>query len=161
MTRAIPAAVLVALLATACQKSDPVVQPIQFNHKAHIDSGLPCDACHASVRTAAYAGIPPTDMCMACHQAPVTDNPEADKIREYAEKGEQIPWRRVYDVPDHVFFSHQRHVTVAGIDCAECHGAVPTLTVPAAYPLVDQTMDWCIQCHETRGVKADCVHCHR
>jgi predicted CXXCH cytochrome family protein len=161
VTRAITVAVLGAVLAYGCEKSSPVVQPIQFNHKAHIDSGLPCDSCHASVRTAASAGVPRTDMCMMCHQVALTESTEEEKVRHYAENGEQIPWRRIYDVPDHVYFSHRRHVAVAGIECVECHGAVPTLVVPAAYPLVDQSMDWCLECHQARGATEDCVHCHR
>ncbi len=155
-------AILIAAVSLcACQGDPPVVQPIQYSHKAHIDSGLACPACHQSVEKAAAAGVPTRDMCMVCHQGTLSTNPEEEKVRQYAEKGEEIPWRRIYQLPEHVFFSHRRHVGVAGIECGQCHGAVATLTVPAAYPLVKQNMDWCLNCHRARGATQDCVHCHR
>ena len=145
----------------ACQEAPPVVQPIKYSHKVHIDNGLACQACHQFAEKAAVAGVPTRDTCMMCHQGALTDNPEEEKVRQYAEKGEEIPWRRIYQLPEHVFFSHRRHVAVAGVECGECHGAVASLTAPASYPLVKQSMDWCLACHRTRGATQDCVHCHR
>jgi hypothetical protein len=85
----------------------------------------------------------------------------AAELQVFGARGEPVPWRRIYDLPDHVYFSHRRHVTVARIECAECHGDVPNLTRPASYPLVDHTMDWCTGCHVARGASTDCIHCHR
>lgn len=152
---------LAATVLAACQTAAPVAQPIQFNHKAHIASGLECPVCHSTVEQAAAAGVPSIDTCMMCHQGAITESPEEEKVRQYAERGETIPWRRIYNAPDHVFFSHRRHVVTARVGCAECHGAVETLAVPAAYPLVEHSMDWCMNCHAKRGATADCVHCHR
>lgn len=145
----------------ACQRASPIEQPIQFSHKAHIDAGLTCSVCHETIEQAAAAGVPSLDTCMTCHQGTLTDSPEEEKVRQFAERGEPIPWRRIYDAPDHVYFSHRRHVVAARIGCGECHGAVETLVVPAAYPLVRQSMDWCLACHAKRGATTDCVHCHR
>ena len=89
-----------------------MTQPIQFSHKAHVEKGLPCDGCHQSVARAASAGIPTTETCMMCHQGAITDSPEEEKVRQYAEKGLQVPWQRVYEVPAHVYFSHRRHVSL-------------------------------------------------
>jgi predicted CXXCH cytochrome family protein len=150
-----------ALLWSACDKTPPVVQPIQFSHKAHIEQGLPCDGCHQSVEKAAAATVPKGETCMMCHQGAITESPEEEKVRQYAEKEEEIPWRQIYRLPAHVYFSHRRHVAVAGVECGECHGAVATLAAPAPYPLVKQSMDWCLACHKTRGASQDCVHCHR
>ncbi|MBI4516954.1 MAG: cytochrome c3 family protein [Deltaproteobacteria bacterium] len=149
------------LLLGACDLPPAVVQPIQFSHKAHIEKGLACDACHQSVEKAAAATVPTKDTCMMCHLAAFTDSPEEEKVRQYADKGEEIPWRRIYQLPDHVYFSHRRHVAVAGVECGQCHGAVASLAVPASYPLVTQSMDWCLACHRTRGATQDCIHCHR
>lgn len=149
------------LLFWACDEAPPVVQPVKYSHKIHIDNGMPCQACHESVEKAAAASVPTKDTCMLCHQATITNSPEEEKVRQYAENGEEIPWRRVYQLPDHVFFSHRRHVAVARIECGECHGAVASLTVPPSSPLVNQSMDWCLACHKARGVSEDCVHCHR
>ena len=152
--------VLVAVVLVACDRGAPVIQPIAFNHKAHMDSGLDCTMCHESVESSAVAGVPTNDTCMACHEGALTESPEEEKLLEYAARGEPVPWRRVYDVPDHVYFSHRRHVAVAGIECAECHGEVPSLVAPASRPLVEQRMDWCIGCHEAQGASTDCIHCH-
>jgi len=155
------AGVLGGLLFCACEEAPPAVQPIAYNHKAHIDNGIACEACHETVQKAAAASVPTKDTCMLCHQAAITNSPEEEKVRRYAEKGEEIPWRRIYRVPDHVDFSHRRHVAVARIECAQCHGNVASLTSPASYPLVQQTMTWCLKCHQAHGATQDCIHCHR
>ena len=152
---------LAGVVLWACDSSPPIEQPIQFSHKAHIDGGLACPVCHGTVEQAAAAGVPSVDTCMMCHQGALTESPEEEKVRQFAERAEPIPWRRIYDMPDHVFFSHRRHVVIARIGCGECHGAVETLVAPAAYPLVEHSMDWCLGCHAQRGATTDCVHCHR
>jgi hypothetical protein len=53
-------------------------------------------------------------------------------------------WRRVYAVPDFVYFHHGVHVQ-GGIPCARCHGPVESMArVYRASPL---TMNWCLDCH--------------
>ena len=145
----------------ACNQTPSVSQPIDYSHKAHIEKGLTCEVCHQSVETAAAATLPTNETCLMCHQGAITDSPEEEKVRQYAEKGEQIPWQRVYMVPDHVFFSHRRHVKAGQIACEECHGSIAKLTSALTYPLVNQSMDWCLGCHRTRGATTDCIHCHR
>jgi menaquinone reductase, multiheme cytochrome c subunit len=150
-----------ALLVSACDKTPPVVQPIQFSHKAHTEKGLACDACHQSVEKASYATIPNTETCMMCHQNAITDSAEEEKVRQYAEKGLPIPWRRLYEVPGHAYFSHRRHVTLGGIACARCHGAIGESPVPLARPAVLMNMDTCVGCHVERSASVDCNACHR
>lgn len=152
---------LAALCCCACEQPAPVSQPISYNHKVHVENGLQCEGCHQSVRTAAAATLPAIDTCMMCHQAAITESPEEEKVRQYAEKGEQIPWQRVYAVPDHVYFSHRRHVAAGQIGCEQCHGPIREMTVPVTRPLVDQSMDWCMRCHMARTASTDCIHCHR
>src|SRR5947209_13766222 len=44
-------------------------QPVPFSHQHHIGMlGIDCRYCHTSVETSAFAGIPPTKVCMNCHQ---------------------------------------------------------------------------------------------
>ena len=164
MSRPLPlliGGILGGVLFCACEEAPPVVQPIAYNHKVHIDNGMACEACHETVEKAAAASVPTRDTCMLCHQAAITESPEEEKVRQYAERGEEIPWRRIYGVPDHVYFSHRRHVAVARIECAQCHGNVASLTSPPSHPLVKQTMTWCLTCHQANGATQDCVHCHR
>lgn len=150
-----------ALLWSACESSPPVAQPIQFSHKAHTEKGLACDSCHQSVQKASFATIPNTETCMLCHQGAITDSPEEEKVRQYAEKGQLIPWRRLYEVPGHAYFSHRRHVTLGGIECARCHGAIGESAAPLARPAVFFNMDTCMSCHVERHASTDCNACHR
>ena len=86
--------------------------------------------------------------------------PELSKLKEFASAG-WIPWNRVYSQPDYVFFSHRRHVVVAKLDCANCHGDMGSLSSPPIRPAVDQSMDWCMNCHQQRQASTDCVSCHK
>lgn len=145
----------------ACEKVAPIVQPIQFSHKAHTEKGMACDSCHQSVEKTALAGIPTTETCMICHQGAITDSPEEEKVRQYAEKGLQIPWRRLYEVPGYAYFSHRRHVVLGGIECVQCHGAIGESTAPLAKAAVPFRMDTCTDCHAQRQASNDCNACHR
>jgi len=139
-----------------------LVQPISFNHKKHAgELSLPCTTCHQSVENQTFAGLPQTETCVTCHAAPLTKNPEEEKIRQYASKGEYIPWQRIYRMPGDVFFSHRRHVVLAKVECATCHGKMAEQTTPPSRPLVNQTMAWCINCHQERRVSVDCNACHK
>ncbi len=139
-----------------------ITQPIAFNHKKHAgDLALPCTTCHQTVESQTFAGLPQTDTCMTCHAAALTKSPEEEKIRQYAAKGEKIPWNRIYHQPGYVFFSHRRHVVLGKVECATCHGKMVEQSAPPTHPLVKQTMQWCMACHEKRKVSLDCAMCHK
>ncbi|MEW6488009.1 MAG: cytochrome c3 family protein [Thermodesulfobacteriota bacterium] len=138
-----------------------VTQPIAFNHRLHVEgNGLECVECHVYVLTQTFAGLPSLERCLECHETAVTDSAEEEKIRELAARGETLVWKRLYEVPDHVYSSHRRHVVAGGIDCAECHGPVAATTRPPARPLRALTMDFCMDCHRRRGASNDCLACH-
>ena len=152
---------VIGLLLAGCNQAPSVVQPIQFSHKAHVEKGLTCDACHQSVEKASSAGMPSTETCMMCHQGAITDNPEAEKVRQFADKNQEIPWQRIYRVAGHVYFSHRRHVVLGKIECAQCHGSVAESAAPvtvAAFPI---SMDRCVACHVRNRAAEDCNACHR
>lgn len=157
-----------------------VKQPIQFPHKTHIALQLPCTGCHQRAENDDVAGRPPTSLCMSCHSGGESQSPEIKKLLAFGQKGQEIPWRRVWRLPSHVFFPHRVHVVAAKIECQRCHGPMETLTRPPARPLKVLTMDDCIACHETwkppsdkkeAAVKpvaaakqrfaSDCITCHR
>ncbi|MGD2113737.1 MAG: cytochrome c3 family protein [Acidobacteriota bacterium] len=138
-----------------------VDQPIAFNHRLHVqDLGLACADCHRYVMTGARATIPNVEVCSDCHLEALTDSPEERILVDHVERGEPIPWRKVYRVPDHVLFSHRRHAAIAAIDCERCHGAMADREQPVTRPAVRQTMESCIECHEDQGVTRDCIACH-
>jgi menaquinone reductase, multiheme cytochrome c subunit len=138
-----------------------IEQPIQFNHQAHQD--LECTGCHEFAESEAFSGLPTLDLCMMCHETPLTENLEEEKIRILANQGQPVHWQRLFQQPGHVFYSHRRHVSIAGLECNECHGDMGNSTVPPTH-VHNLTMDDCISCHETRGVRGEgeyCVDCHR
>jgi len=40
-----------------------------------------------------------------------------------------IPWVRIHNLPDHVYFSHKQHVTVGKLECKDCLGKVEEMEV--------------------------------
>jgi hypothetical protein len=139
-----------------------VQQPLSFNHKAH--SALACVVCHRGVETRAIASIPSPRFCVRCHAtAPVTRPEELQQWMDISPEGvvERVGWERLYRIPKHVYFSHRRHVVLAKLDCAVCHGDMAEQTTPPSHPLTAISMDECLDCHEQQGVSTDCASCHK
>jgi hypothetical protein len=137
------------------------LQPIRFNHALHVSNGLTCDDCHAGARTHERATLPVLDTCLTCHREPLTKSPEEEKIRTFDRASQEIPWLQVTHVPRHVYFSHQRHVSLGGLKCSECHGTMEKRTEPPTRSFRPMTMEACIGCHQQRNVRHDCNDCHR
>ena len=174
-------------------------QPIAFIHSVHVcENEIDCKYCHNSAYDSKHAGIPSANVCMNCHKAikkgKRTGTEEIEKIYaaigfdattstyldgdgnngnalpQESFDGEPIKWNKVHNLPDHVFFSHQQHVTVGDLQCQNCHGDVATYSVGRIAPveeinaLVDDypgliqlskptlTMGWCIECHNTAEI---------
>ncbi len=135
-------------------------QPITFNHKKHVEQGLGCDACHRFFKTQTFSGMPDLNTCLECHKEPVTKTSEEEKIRQFQQKGKEIPWKQIYGQPDHVFFSHRRHAVLGKISCPTCHGNIDKSEKPPTKPWVKMTMRWCMDCHTKNKVTNDCLACH-
>ncbi len=161
-------------------------QPIWFSHAIHnCQNEIDCQYCHSSAAKSKHAGIPSANVCMNCHKGikkgAITGEKEIAKIYEaigfdaatgtYKENYEQKPikWNKVHNLPDHVYFSHQQHVTVGKIDCKQCHGPVNKYNVghfatseeinsqedvEGLIKLEKQTltMGWCIECHNKSSI---------
>lgn len=120
-------------------------QPVKFSHEHHVGGlGIDCRFCHTSVEDSSFAGIPPTETCMACHQIIWNDSPKLALVRESFRTGEPLHWTRVHDVPDFVYFDHSIHVA-KGIGCATCHG--PVQEMPLTWRNESLYMKWCLECH--------------
>lgn len=142
--------------------SDRVVQPIQFNHRKHVqEAELECSVCHEYYATGQHSGLPKLETCMVCHDPPSTGSAEEKKLLELARGDASVEFRKLFRMPNHVYYSHRTHVTVAGLECKTCHGDVAATTAPPATALVRITMDTCVNCHTERGLKTDCTGCHR
>ena len=123
----------------------PVEQVVPFSHRHHVgDDGFDCRYCHTSVETSAFAGIPPTHVCMTCHSQLFTDQPVLAPVVQSLRSGEPIRWKRVHDLPDFVYFNHGIHVA-KGVGCEECHGRVDEM--PLTWREAPLTMQWCLDCH--------------
>jgi hypothetical protein len=137
-------------------------QPIDFPHKIHspTETGIECQECHTGVKRGARAGIPGVNYCMTCHETiGDTTDPRIQSLRDYAKRGEDMPWQRVYGFLEesHVRFNHAPHVR-AGVECETCHGDLTQMTV--AQRVVDHTMGFCLNCHNQKGASKDCLTCH-
>lgn len=147
---------------TAFRPAENVSQPIQFNHKKHVqDAGLECSTCHEYFETSAHSGLPELATCLGCHDGTTTGTAEEKRLVELGKRDLPPRFRKLFRLPDHVYYSHRRHVTVAGLKCDECHGGIAETTAPPSRPLVRITMAICVACHAAQGVKTDCTHCHR
>lgn len=136
----------------------PVEQPLAFDHATHDQTG--CLVCHQGSETGVRAGLPEGAICLQCH-ATAPDVAGADDAWRHLAAGQEIPWMRVTRVADHVFFSHRRHVALAGLDCVSCHGDVGHLSSPPSSPARRLDMDACEACHHQEDVSDDCAACHR
>jgi len=121
-------------------------QPVPFSHEHHVGRlEIDCRYCHTTVETAAFAGMPATEVCMSCHSLVWKDSPLLEPVRASLRTGEPLKWTRVHDLADFVYFNHSIHVS-KGIGCESCHGRVDRM------PLMRRTsslhMSWCLDCHE-------------
>ena len=120
-------------------------QPVPYSHKLHAgDLGLDCFYCHYTVYKAAFAAVPPTQVCMNCHTKVKDQSPRLELVRESFRTGQAIPWVHIHRLPDFVFFNHEAHVT-AGVSCVSCHGRIDQMAeVHQEKPL---NMAFCLECH--------------
>jgi len=132
-------------------------QPIDFPHVRHAGKfKINCMYCHTYARRSKVSGIPPVAKCIGCHLhlPSVRNKPRIKKLFSYWKQKKPIPWRKVHDLPDFVYFTHKRHIQRFIFKdgrptqqvCGMCHGDVKTFTVGRKIrPL---TMGWCLSCHK-------------
>ena len=123
----------------------PVAQPIQFDHRHHAgDEAIDCRYCHNTVEVSPSAGYPSVSTCLNCHAQIWNQSPLLEPVRQAFFADRPIPWRRVHDLPDFVYFNHSIHVR-KGVGCVTCHGRVDLMpSITQAQPL---SMGWCLECH--------------
>ena len=131
-------------------------QPINFPHYIHAGKfKIDCMYCHTYARRSEVSGIPMVAKCIGCHLhiPAVRNKPRIKKLFSYWKKKQPIPWLKVHDLPDFVYFPHMRHIQRFIFQdgrptqqvCGMCHGDVKTfVTARKIRPL---TMGWCLSCH--------------
>ena len=120
-------------------------QPIPFSHRLHAGNyKIPCMYCHVTAEKSRHASVPAMNVCLNCHSVVKGDSPHIQKMKALYEKGQAFQWVRVHDMPDHVYFPHNRHIA-RGVQCETCHGDVAKME--RVYQATKMSMGWCLDCH--------------
>jgi Cytochrome c7 and related cytochrome c len=124
-------------------------QPVLFSHRHHAgELHIDCRNCHATVEESAFAGMPSTHTCLACHSRLFADTPMIRPLLESRSSGVPLRWSVVARLPSHVYFNHSIHIA-KGVACFSCHGDVGAMALTAAAQ--PTTMRWCLDCHKDPG----------
>jgi len=131
------------------------------SRQAMVPSNNVCMNCHMQINE--YTG----EQLYDYEGNKVDGTAEIQKLYEYAgwdpvkkaynlkENGEidnkTIPWVKIHNNPDHVYFNHAQHVTVGQVQCQTCHG--PVQEMDEVYQFASLSMGWCVNCHRTTDVK--------
>jgi len=135
-----------------------IEQPIAFSHRVHVtDKHIDCYYCHPFGERSMNAGLPSADKCLGCHNYIIPEHEEILKLKAFDDKGEHIPWTRVYYNPDHVYFPHYMHLR-QNLRCQQCHGEVEQVD---RLNQVTFYMGFCIDCHKERKAPLECTTCHQ
>jgi hypothetical protein len=131
-------------------------QPIKFSHQVHAGQNkIDCQYCHNSAEFSKSAGIPSASVCLNCHmmvrEGTRSGRFEINKIFAALQDKKPIAWKRVYNLPDHAFFSHAQHIGAGKLACQTCHGPVEKMDRIIQVP--DLSMGWCINCHRNTKVQ--------
>jgi hypothetical protein len=133
-------------------------QPIAFSHRLHVtDKEIDCFYCHPYGERSMNAGLPSAAKCLGCHDYIIPGHEEIQKLKGYKERGESVPWVRVYYNPDHVYFPHFMHLK-EDLRCQECHGEVETVDT---LHQVTFYMGFCVDCHHQKKAPVECSVCHQ
>ncbi len=128
---------------------------------------IPCVYCHTMAYKGRHSTLPSTDICMNCHSVVGQDKEWVLALKKYWDEGRPIPWVKVHNLPDFVYFDHSAHLNARDndgkpkVDCVDCHGDVKDMDVVSVqHPF---NMGWCLDCHRRadKAAPTDCVTCHR
>ncbi len=155
-------------------------QPIFYSHKVHAGvNQVNCLYCHGGAQDGKHANIPSVNVCMNCHLTineykgkeklyteegnEVDGTSQIKKLYEYANytpgqkepwdatKAKSIPWTKIHNLPDHVYFNHSQHVVAGKQQCQTCHGEITKMDEVKQF--ADLSMGWCINCHRETKVQ--------
>jgi hypothetical protein len=157
----------------------PVMQANDKGEPVNVGGfGIPCLYCHTMPYKGRHATIPSTAVCMNCHSTVGLNKEWVLKMKDYWDRGQPIPWVKVHDLPDFVFFDHSAHLNAKNaeggfkfarldargqpvVPCQQCHGEVEQMDIVSVQQPFN--MQWCLDCHRQPDMQAptDCVTCHR
>ncbi len=153
-------------------------QPIFYSHKVHAGiNQVNCLYCHGGAQDGKHANIPSVNVCMNCHMAineykgtaklyteegeEVNGTAEIQKLYKYANftpgkpwdatTAKAIPWKKIHNLPDHVYFNHSQHIKAGKVQCQTCHGEITKMDEVKQF--ADLSMGWCVNCHRETKVQ--------
>lgn len=134
------------------------LQPIAFSHRLHAGHKMiDCRFCHSYVDRSRYPGVPPVEKCLFCHNFIITRHPEIQKEHHYFNTKTPTPWKKVFHVPEHVIFNHERHIKKE-FECEICHGDIKGTDRLKHHEF---KMGFCVTCHRKEKANLDCwLSCH-
>lgn len=132
-----------------------IQQPIPYSHKTHVTLGVKCAYCHTMPGKGEAATFPDEAKCMACHDSIKKDSSAIQTLADYYSQKKPVPWKRVYLLPENIWFSHKRHATST---CETCHGPVAERDVIVKEK--PTTMASCMACHDETQAPNECNTCH-
>ena len=117
----------------------PVMQTNEKGEQVNVGGfGIPCVYCHTMPYKGRHSTLPSTAVCMNCHSTVGLNREWVLKMKAFWDRGEPIPWVKVHDLPDFVYFDHSAHLNAKNADGT------------SKLPLVDaagQPMVACQNCH--------------
>jgi hypothetical protein len=141
--------------------------------KAEGQLAIDCRYCHVNVEKSPVATVPPSQVCMNCHRQvknsitaeidEETGQPKpSEKLKPLFDRQNKtievdgveqpnplyntpIPWVRVHQLPDFVYFDHSVHAN-ANVGCTSCHGRIDEMTTVHQDKAL--SMRWCLECHD-------------
>jgi cytochrome c553 len=151
-------------------------QPIFFSHAVHPGKNqISCLYCHGPALEGKQATVPSVNVCMNCHMgikeyagpalyredgSEVNGTAEIAKLFDYAgfdpatnkytKEAKPIPWVKIHNLPDHVYFNHSQHTKAGQVQCQTCHGEIQKMSEVKQF--ADLSMAWCVNCHRTTKV---------
>ena len=135
------------------------IQPLPYSHRQHLELGLvECTDCHINPEYGPLMTFPATDVCLSCHDSMPTSAATMQQLEASQASGTPIPWVRVYQLADYVYWSHASHLA-AEITCETCHGPVAERDRISLETNVT-TKQGCVTCHQARQSLVDCGDCH-
>ncbi|MBL0146892.1 MAG: cytochrome c3 family protein, partial [Chitinophagaceae bacterium] len=136
----------------------------QDSKMAGIPSVNVCMNCHKAISK--YEG---PDKLVRADGTPVNGTAEIAKLYEYAgwnpttmkynedkngdgvpDGARAIPWVKIHNLPDHVYFNHSQHIKVGKQQCQTCHGNIQEM--PEVFQFSTLSMGWCVNCHRESKV---------
>ncbi|MCC7125676.1 MAG: cytochrome c3 family protein [Acidobacteria bacterium] len=157
----------------------PVMQVNAQGQEVNVGGfGIACVYCHTMPYKGRHSTLPSTAVCMNCHSNVGLDKEWVLKMKDYWDRGEPIPWVKVHDLADFVYFDHSAHLNAKDASghpklpvtdeagqpmpaCQTCHGKVQEMEIVSVQQ--NFNMQWCLDCHRKPEMQAptDCITCHR